>query len=559
MKTSVCGSAAASACCARWIGAVLIALLLYAASAMAGAAEKPDDGAERPRTRPNIVYILADDLGYGDVRCYGGDRSKIPTPHLDRMAEQGMRFTDAHTCSSVCTPTRYGILTGRYSWRSRLQKGVLYGDDPPLIAPDRLTVASLLKRNGYTTVCLGKWHLGLGLPPRAASADVRNNAAAGVDTSDGNAVAAPVSVAAAADRADPWRFDYAGRIEHGPIQLGFDEFFGISASLDMWPFAFINNDRFDPVPTVEKKWIRTGPAAADFEAIDVMPKLAQRSVETIRRLAPAARDGKPFFIYLALTAPHTPIVPTSAWQGKSGLGAYADFVMQVDDLVGQVLAALDEANVAQDTLVFFTSDNGCSPQAKIEELVAAGHHPNGPLRGHKADIWEGGHRVPLIVRWPARVPPGTRCDDPVCLNDLMATCADVLNVKLPDDAGEDSESMLPMLLRTGGPRAERALVHHSVDGRFAIRHGKWKLALCPGSGGWSQPRDPQAARQGLPPMQLYDLETDLGEQTNLVEKHPEVARQLRQRLEQIVAEGRSTPGAAQRNDVAVQIERPAGQ
>ena len=553
MKTSVCGSTAAFACCGRWTSAVLIAFVLYAASAMTIAAEKPVEREGSPRTRPNIVYILADDLGYGDVRCYGGDRSKIPTPHLDRMAEQGMRFTDAHSCSSVCTPTRYGILTGRYSWRSRLQKGVLYGDDPPLIDPGRLTVASLLKRNGYATVCLGKWHLGLGLPPRAAAGRADVNAAAAAA-----AIVSPVSVAAA-ERNDPWRFDYSGRIEGGPIALGFDEFFGISASLDMWPFAFINNDRFEPVPTVEKKWIRTGPAAADFEAIDVMPKLAQRSVETIRRLAPAAREGKPFFIYLALTAPHTPIVPTSAWQGKSGLGAYADFVMQVDDLVGQVLAALDEEKIARDTLVFFTSDNGCSPQAKIDELIAAGHHPNGPLRGHKADIWEGGHRVPLIVRWPAKVPPGTRCDDPVCLNDLMATCADLLNVTLPDDAGEDSESMLPMLLRTGGPRAERALVHHSVDGRFAIRHGKWKLALCPGSGGWSQPRDPQAARQGLPPMQLYDLETDLGEQTNLVEKHPEIARQLRERLERLVAEGRSTPGKRQHNDVAVQIERPAGQ
>ncbi len=558
MKTRMCNSAAVSVCFGRRAVAASLIIALSAASAIAIAAEQPDKGSGSRGTGPNIVYILADDLGYGDVRCYGGDRSKIPTPHLDRMAEQGMRFTDAHSCSSVCTPTRYGILTGRYSWRSRLQKGVLYGDDSPLIVPDRLTVASLLKRNGYTTICLGKWHLGLGLPPRAAAGRAGNNAG------DGAAAVAPtvadtVSVAAAAGRNDPWRFDYAGRIERGPIELGFNEFFGIAASLDMWPFAFINNDRFEPVPTVEKKWIRTGPAAADFEAIDVMPKLAQRSVETIRRLAPAAREGKPFFIYLALTAPHTPIVPVPAWQGKSGLSEYADFVMQVDDLVGQVLAALDEAKIARDTLVFFTSDNGCSPQAKIDELIAAGHYPNGPLRGHKADIWEGGHRVPLIARWPAKVRPGTRCDDPVCLNDLMATCADLLNVKLPDDAGEDSESMLPMLLQTGGPRADRALVHHSVDGRFAIRHGKWKLALCPGSGGWSQPRDPRAAQQGLPPMQLYDLEADLGEQTNLVKKHPEIARQLRERLERIVAEGRSTPGKAQRNDVAVQIERPAGQ
>lgn len=517
--------------CAAAIGVAIIGAI-----SIVRAAETPPGGAGRTAQRPNIVYILADDLGYGDVRCFGGDRSKIPTPHLDRMASQGMIFTDAHSCSSVCTPTRYGILTGRYSWRSRLQSGVLMGDGRPLIAPDRLTVASLLRSNGYATACIGKWHLGLGLPLRSgAAAEETDDAAAGKN---------------------PWRFDYAGRIEQGPIQLGFDEFFGISASLDMWPFAFINGDRFEPAPTVEKKWMRAGPAAADFEAVDVMPKLAQRSVETIRRLAAAAREGKPFFIYLALTAPHTPILPIDAWKGKSGLGDYADFVMQVDDLVGQVLAALDEAKLAQDTLVFFTSDNGCSPQAKIDELAAAGHHPNGPFRGHKADIWEGGHRVPTIARWPSRVAAGARCEQPVCLNDLMATCADLLNVRLPDNAAEDSESMLPMLLQTGGPRAERALVHHSVNGRFAIRQGKWKLVLCPGSGGWSQPRDPKAVQQGLPPMQLYDLETDPGEQTNLLQQHPEVAQRLRKQLEKIVADGRSAPGERRHNDVAVQIEPP---
>lgn len=535
MKKRALGRLVSLLCCVWSRRVATVAFALFAACSTSVAAEPSHDGTENQPHKPNIVYILADDLGYGDLRCYGGERSKIPTPHLDRMASQGMMFTDAHTCSSVCTPTRYGILTGRYAWRTRLQKGVLMGDDPPLIAPDRLTVAALLHRNGYATVCLGKWHLGLGLPPRAAA--------------DG----------AARDRQDPWRFDYAGRIERGPIQLGFDEFFGISASLDMWPFAFINGDRFEPVPTVEKKWMRAGPAAADFEAIDVMPKLAQRSVETIRRLAPAAREGKPFFLYLALTAPHTPILPIDSWKGKSGLGDYADFVMQVDDLVGQVLAALDEAKIARDTLVFFTSDNGCSPQAKIEQLIAAGHYPSGPLRGHKADIWEGGHRVPLIARWPAKVPPGTRCDEPVCLNDLMATCADLVNIRLPDNAGEDSESMLPLLLRTGGPRADRALVHHSINGRFAIRQGKWKLALCPGSGGWSRPRDPQAAREGLPPMQLYNLETDLGEQTNLLRQHLDVAQRLRQRLEKIVAEGRSTPGKPQRNDTAVQLEGPLEQ
>jgi arylsulfatase A len=263
-------------------------------------------------------------------------------------------------------------------------------------------------------------------------------------------------------------------------------------------------------------------------------------------------------LYLALTAPHTPILPSQQWRGRSGLGDYADFVMQTDDAVGQVVTALEKAGLERNTLVIVTSDNGCSPAAGVEQLEKLGHYPSGPLRGYKADIWEGGHRVPFIVRWPERVPAGSRSNQLVCLNDLLATCAELLGENLPDDAGEDSFSFLPALLQRQPDPARpvrEAVVLHSIHGRFAIRQGKWVLALCPGSGGWSRPRDEEAAKKGLPPVQLYDLEADIGQQHNLADKHPQVVTQLRSLLEKYVADGRSTPGKPQRNDVPVEIEK----
>ena len=502
-----------------------------ALSAYAAHAASQPAGQEQPK--PNIVFILADDLGYGDVQCLNPQRGKIPTPNLDRLAAAGMVFTDAHSASSVCTPTRYGILTGRYCWRTRLQSGVLTGESKPLIPPQRLTVAKLLARHGYRTACVGKWHLGLEIP------ELPEGPPAG--------------------RSQAWRFDYAGQLRGGPTALGFDWFFGISASLDMWPFAFIENDRFTVPLTVEKQWLRRGPAAADFEAVDVLPTLASKAADFIaRHAADAATGRRPLFLYLALTAPHTPIVPSQQWRGRSGLGDYADFVMQTDDAVGQVVTALEKAGLERNTLVIVTSDNGCSPAAGVEQLEKLGHYPSGPLRGYKADIWEGGHRVPFIVRWPERVPAGSRSNQLVCLNDLLATCAELVGDKLPDDAGEDSFSFLPALLQRQPDPARpvrEAVVLHSIHGRFAIRQGKWVLALCPGSGGWSRPRDEEAAKKGLPPVQLYDLEADIGQQHNLADKHPQVVTQLRSLLEKYVADGRSTPGKPQRNDVPVEIEK----
>ncbi len=491
------------------------------------------------------MLILADDLGYGDLRC-NNPQGKIATPEIDRLAAEGMRFTDAHSSSSVCTPTRYSLLTGRYCWRSRLASGVLGGLSPPLIEPGRLTVAQLLRQQGYHTACVGKWHLGMewarkpGTPPF------------------GDAI----------ERGpEGWQVDYSRPIGGGPCAVGFAYYFGISASLDMVPYTFIEDQRVTALPTVEKAFAlmpgkpartRPGPGAPQFEAAEVLPTLTRKAVAYIRSRAQDARQGRPFFLYLALASPHTPIAPSPAWQGKSGLNPYGDFVMETDWCVGQVLRALEAERLSGNTLVLVSSDNGCSPQADFPALAAKGHNPSSVFRGAKADIFEGGHRVPLVVRWPGRVAPGSTCDQLVGLVDVLATLADLLGQRLPDNAGEDSVSFLPALLGTAKGPLREALVHHSVNGSFAIRQGRWKLALCPDSGGWSVPRPGSAEARKLPPVQLYDLAADIGEQKNLQAEHPEIVARLRRLLEKYVAEGRSTAGAPQPNDRPVRIEKAAG-
>jgi len=509
-----------------------IALLAAPAGAVKG---------QPPIVKPNIVVILADDLGYGDPNCYGG---RIPTPHIDRLAQEGMRFTDSHSSSSVCTPTRYSLLTGRYNWRTKLQSGVLGGLSPPLIAHGRMTLASLLQEQGYHTACVGKWHLGMNWAVKPG-ADV-----------------AELSIEM---REQVFNVDFQQPIAGGPNSVGFDYYYGISASLDMVPYTFIENDRVVALPTEDRDFLmmhgraaerrtRQGPTAPGFEALDVLPALARQSVDYIAQRADDARRDRPFFLYVPLSAPHTPILPMPEWQGKSGLNPYADFVMQTDWVVGQILGALDEHGLTDRTLVVFTSDNGCSPEAQLEELAAAGHRANGPLRGHKADLFEGGLRIPLVARWPGQTAPGSVCDQLICTVDLLATVAEIVAQRLPADAGEDSFSFLPVLRGTG-PAARDHLVSHSVNGSFAIRRGPWKLLLCPDSGGWSQPRPGSQQAVGRPPLQLYNLQDDLAEQHNLVDRHPQIVQQLTALLEQVVANGRSTPGPAQHNDSTVQIRR----
>lgn len=298
------------------------------------------------------------------------------------------------------------------------------------------------------------------------------------------------------------------------------------------------------------KWGLSGLAVADFNWADVLPNLTRRAVTYIDTQAAAE---KPFFLYLALNTPHTPLVPTKEWQGKSGVGDYGDFVMETDWAVGQVLAALDKAGIADNTLVIFTSDNGCAPYIDVADLEAKGHFPSANFLGYKFDIWEGGHRIPFLVRWPGQVKPGSRSDQLVCLTDLLATCADILGEKLPDNAGEDSVSLLPAMLGTDKAPLREAVVHHSTRGFFAIRQGNWKLALCSGAGGWNPPSEYELQKSGAAAIQLYDMSADKGERQNLQAEHRQVVERLTRLLDGYVAAGRSTPGAPQKNDEPVDI------
>ncbi len=507
----------------RLLGALLAPMLLAPGISALG-----QTGASAPAQKPNIIFILADDLGYGDVQCLNPE-GKIPTPNMDRIAREGMTFTDAHSSSAVCTPSRYSILTGRYAWRSTLQKGVLIrkwksnpegsdpiateiGTTPSLIAADRPTVGGLLQQQGYHTACIGKWHLGLTFP------DLKN-----------------------------WN----DPIPDGPTARGFNTYFGVSDSLDVPPFDFVENDRLTKKPTVIKKWGRVGPAAPDFEASEALPILAGKSVEYLEQRKKA---GGPFFLYFPLTSPHTPIVPSAAWKGKSGINAYADFVMESDWAVGEVLKALDRLDLAENTLIIFSSDNGCSSlPANFGQLAQHGHHPSGQFRGAKADIWDGGHRMPFLVRWPGHIAAGSKYAETVSLTDFMATVADLTGAKLADNAAPDSVSILPALLGKTDKPLRDYTVYHSYHGNFAIQQGKWKLDLCPGSGGWSHPNDREALKKELPPVQLYDMSADIAEKKNLQAEHPEIVERLTKLLEKCVADGRSTPGPLLKNDGAVDI------
>ena len=474
-----------------------------------------------PSSKPNIVYILVDDLGYGDVKCLGGERSKILTPNIDRLASQGMIFTEAHSSSAVCTPTRYGILTGRYNWRSRLQRGVLQSYGKYMIAADRLTVPSFLKQHGYSTAAFGKWHLGWTWPE--------------IGKDD---------------------MDFTKPIKDGPTARGFDYYFGPDTSACA-PYCFIENDHTVGIPSAQiasvlkkkagKKTGKQGLAVPGWSLEAILPTITDKACEYINQ---QARSGSPFFLYFPMTSVHTPIVPSVEWQGKSGLNSpYADFVMETDAMVGRVVETLEKNGLAENTLLIFTSDNGCSPAAGLKNLESKGHFPSEFRRGYKTDIWDGGHRIPFIARWPGKIKPGSRSGEIICLTDLMATSAEMIGAKLPDTAGEDSVSILPALLGTAKKPVREAVVHHSIGGNFAIRQGQWKLDLCPDSGGWSKDAPVET------PGQLYDMSKDVSERTNEYSEHPDIVSRLTKLLEKYVADGRSTHGPAQKNDVPVDIRR----
>ncbi|WP_167609230.1 sulfatase family protein [Maribellus sediminis] len=480
---------------------------------------------QKENTAPNIVVILADDMGCGDVSGFN-ENSKINTPNIDQLVNAGVSFTDAHTSSAVCTPTRYSILTGRYNWRSTLKNGVLSGFSKALIEPDRLTLPGFLQEQGYSTAFIGKWHLGW------------DWAVAEEDSLDRGSLEARPKV------------DFSKPIQNGPNTRGFNYTFGFSGSLDMAPYVWVENDTPTMVPTKytvntkKQAWWRRGLTSDDFVHERVLPDVTDKTIAFIDR---SAKDNQPFFIYMALPAPHTPILPSPEFQGKSGLdNPYGDFVMMVDDVVGKVKKALEENGVAENTIIIFTSDNGCSPQADFEQLATKGHDPSYVFRGHKADIFEGGHRVPFVVSWPDKIKQG-KSDQLVCTTDIYATVADILKTQFPDEAAEDSYSFMSELGLDSDLEPRPGIVHHSINGSFAYREGNYKAIFCPGSGGWSAPKPNSEEVKNLPPVQLYDLSTDIAEENNIQQDHPEIIEQYRNKLSEIVRNGRSTAGAPQKN------------
>lgn len=469
-------------------------------------------------SKPNIVYILADDLGIGDVSCYNSN-SKIQTPNIDKLASRGVIFRDAHTSSSVCTPTRYGILTGRYNWRSSLKSGVLFGYDKGLLDPKRETVADFLKTQGYQTGVVGKWHLGWDW--------------ANID-------------------AGPKKVDFSKPTQNGPNSHGFDYSYCIIGSLDMNPYAYVENGRCTTVPVdtcpAEKgvRFYRAGMVAPDFKHEEVLPKFTEKAVGYINQ---HANKDKPFFLYFPLPAPHTPVLPTGNFEGKSQLSPYGDFVLMVDDVVKQVVEALKAQGVYENTLIVFTSDNGFSPAGDLPAQLNKGHNPFMQFRGTKADIFEGGHRVPFIVTWDKKMNKPQTSNQLICSTDFFGTVAALFNQKLADNTAEDSFSFLSEILprKSESPKRE-VIVHHSINGSFAVRKGDWKLIFCPDSGGWSNPKPQSKEAQALPPIQLYNLKTDIGETQNVHDKHPALVKELTDLLTQYVKNGRTTPGKSQPND-----------
>ena len=470
-----------------------------------------------PELPPNVVVILADDMGYGDVHALN-PASRIPTPHLDRLAAEGMAFTDAHSPSGVCTPTRYGLLTGRYCWRSRLKKGVLGGYSTPLLDPGQATLGTLFQEAGYHTAAVGKWHLGMALPKLADDANT------------------------SAWSGDPG-IDFEGKITDGPTHHGFDRYFGVTASLDMAPYVYVRDDHFAAQPTVQQKgmkfphFVRKGPRSIDFRLENVLDDLTREAVAFIEE---SAGGERPFFLYLPLTAPHKPTLPHDHFRGRTGLGEYGDFIEQVDWTIGRVLKALSDTGVAGETLVICTSDNGSymfeRDEGKEDHVANPKnqgyrpdhHRPNAAWRGTKADIYEAGHRVPFFARWPGRIEAGSRNLEPICHVDLYATLAAAIGADVVEGAAEDSVSLLPLMRGEEGARRGTPVVHHSGNGTFALREGRWKAIFCSGSGGREKP-----VGKPFDAVRLFDLESDPGERSDVAAENPEIVERLSKRLEEI--------------------------
>ena len=499
--------------------AILIATLLLAIF-----------GQTQPESPPNIVIILADDYGVGNIQAHYPD-NKLPSPHLDRFSAQSMRFTNAHSSSAVCTPPRYGLLTGRYAWRTRLQEWVLACYEPPLIPKDRLTLPGFLKQHGYATACIGKWHLGWNWPGAQKSSMEEES----------NVLSKLV-------------WDFSQPILDGPTTRGFDTYFGTHVP-NFPPFTFIENDRILIPPTDRFKHdpndgkflpriFDGNPMAPDWRFESILPEITKRAVAYIHE---QSKRDQPFFLYFPMTSPHTPIVPNEAFKGRSGISAVGDFLIETDWSAGQVIGALDEAGVADNSIVIFTSDNGHLPQG-WNDLVEAGHIPSGPYRGRKTDIWEGGHRVPFLIRWPEKIAEGSVSDNLLSLNDVFATIADILSESLPPHVAEDSFSFKKILFGESVQPHRDHIVAHSVGGEFAYIEGGWKVVFL------NQDANRNNSR-GKPRLkELYHLSTDIAESKNLIESEPERAMELTNALRSVIARGTSREGPNQTNDAEVIID-----
>ncbi len=480
---------------------------------------------------PNIVIILADDFGVGDIQAHFPD-NKIATPNLDRLVRQGMSITDAHSPSAVCSPTRYGLLTGRYSWRTRLQEWVIAAYEPPLITEGRPTLPGFLKKKGYHTACIGKWHLGWHWsgPQPSRMTEVRNG-----------------------QKTLQW--DFTKPIREGPTQCGFDYYYGVDLP-NLPPFTFIENDRVVTQPTAKYKLDPTEgvvlprgsvgtPMAPRWRMQEILPRITRRAVQYVHD---QAKHSKPFFLYFSMTSPHEPIVPSQPFRGKSGIAPIADFVMETDWSAGQVIKAVDEAGIADNTLVVFTADNGHSHYTGWEKLVEVGHMPSGPYRGHKGDIWEGGHRVPLVVRWPKHIEAGKGSNQMVSLTDIFATCAEIVGADLPAEGAEDSLSFLPSLLGKPSDDSRTMLVNHSNHGEFAYRDGPWKLVFK------MRGRNLQQSRGMKTIAELYNLDSDIGEKNDLSMKHPDVVQRMTDALKELIDRGTSSVDRKAANDTVVRFD-----
>ncbi len=472
--------------------------------------------------KPNIILMFIDDLGVGDLSCYNKD-SRIHTACIDRLASQGMRFNDAHATSALCTPARYSLLTGRYNWRSRLKRLVFFMSEDNLIEEGRMTLASMLKDQGYQTACIGKWHLGMqwvhtGLNLRF------------------------------------YAVDYSKPYKMGPNEFGFDYFFGLQASLSQGPYVFLENDHATEVPdtrtgrtpnhifsTSDNQTWRHGPMVSGFDIREVVPTCQKKVLEQIDRFT---EKDDPFFLYYPTPAVHVPLLPTAEFEGKSGIGPYGDFVLQLDSMVGEIMDKLKEKGIADDTIFIFSCDHGCAKDVDFPKLAELGHHPSYIYRGCKGDIWEGGSHIPYIVKYPGVIPEGSTSDQMVSMADLLATFAECFDVALPDNAGEDSISHYCLWKGEDRPVREDIVVS-SYDGSLSLREGPWKLELCPDSGSARTLKRRQI--RALPRFQLYNMEDDPGETTNLYEEEPELAERLKQKMIRYIDDGRSTPGEKQQN------------